>query len=134
MAKTKNGGNGKRSGVSWGAGLAAAAAAAAIGAYFLYGKNGPKNRKMVKAWTLKAKGEILEQMEKLESVSEEGYHRIVDGVAARYSKIGGVDKADLRALVADAKKHWSAMKRRIGTVRRGSPQAKKGVSARKKKA
>jgi hypothetical protein len=47
-----------------GAGIAAGVAAAALGAYFLYGsKDAKKNRAKVKGWMLKARGEVLEQLE-----------------------------------------------------------------------
>jgi flagellar basal body-associated protein FliL len=48
--------------VGIGLGLTAAAVTAA-GAYFLYGsKQAPQNRKKVKGWVLKAKGEVLEAL------------------------------------------------------------------------
>ena len=47
------------------------AAVAAVGAYFLYGsKDAPKNRKKVKSWALKAKGEVLEVLEKAEKIEQ----------------------------------------------------------------
>ena len=45
--------------VGAGVGLAAVAA----GAHFLYGKDGATNRKKVRGWALKAKGEMLEKLE-----------------------------------------------------------------------
>src|SRR3954468_14149215 len=89
-----------------GAALAAVAAAAA-GTYFLYGsKNAPKNRKMVKAWSLKAKGEILEKLEKLSDVNEAVYHKIVKEVADKYQTMKKIDKKDMMEFVDELKKHW----------------------------
>src|SRR4051812_38556819 len=48
--------------------------AAAIGAYYLYGhKDSKKHRAKVKSWMLKAKGEVLEELEKVQDVTESAY-------------------------------------------------------------
>jgi hypothetical protein len=44
-----------KSKVAVGAGLAAIAVAGVAGAYFLYGKDGAKNRKKVKSWAIMCK-------------------------------------------------------------------------------
>ncbi|KKW48138.1 MAG: hypothetical protein UY99_C0011G0001, partial [Parcubacteria group bacterium GW2011_GWA1_59_11] len=49
MAKKNAGGLSRKQAIGIGAGLAAAAVAAA-GAYFLYGKRGAQNRKKVRGW------------------------------------------------------------------------------------
>ena len=72
--------------VAVGAGLATLAAFAAAG-YFLYGKDGAKNKKKVRGWMLKAKGEILEGVEKLKDITEEQYAVVVDKVGAKYKAI-----------------------------------------------
>ena len=43
-------------------GLAGLAVAGLAGAYFLYGKNGAKNRKTIKAWSLRAKADVIEKL------------------------------------------------------------------------
>ncbi len=103
MAKKKEGGSGL--------GLALAAAAAA-GIYFLYGSNdAKKNRKAVKGWTLKAKGEVLEKLENLKGeLTEENYHKIVDSVTSKYKD----RKEDAEALVKDLKGHWKSIKKHVG--------------------
>jgi hypothetical protein len=93
-----------------GTGVAAAVAAAALGAYLLYGKNGTKNRKAVKGWMLKAKGEILEQMENAQTITESGYQDIVNKVISNYRGAKNVSAAELMALAADARKHWKTLK------------------------
>lgn len=96
--------------VATGVGLAAASVAAVAGGYMLYGsKDASKNRKKVKGWMLKAKGEILEKIESLENISEDKYHAIVDTVSQKYGAVKNVDGAELAALVSDAKKHWKVM-------------------------
>jgi len=98
-------------GVGIAAGIAALAAAAA-GTYFLYGsKNAAKNRKTVKGWMLKAKGEILSEMENMKDMSEGNYHKAIDTVAKKYKILKHVDKKDLDALVKELKSHWKHIKK-----------------------
>jgi hypothetical protein len=103
--------------VGIGMGLAAAAAAAAAGAYFLYGKNGPKNRKAVKGWMLKARGEVMEKMERLEKVSESKYREIVDTVIRGYKSAKKASPAELAAAAAELKSHWNSIKKTIMTAK-----------------
>ncbi len=103
--KKKSGGN-----AALGAGVAAAVAAAALGAYFLYGKDGQKNRRKVKGWMLKAKGEILERVEGLESVSQDAYEDIVKKVLAGYKGAKNVTSAEVLEMTNDARRHWQALR------------------------
>lgn len=115
--------------VGIGVGLAAAAAAAAAGAYFLYGKNGTKNRKAVKGWMLKARGEVMEKMEQMESVSEDKYRDIVDSVIRGYKSARKASPAELAAAAAELKGHWSSIKKTIKQV--SKPKARRRQSTRK---
>ena len=94
-------------------GLAAAAAAAAAGAYFLYGKNGAKNRKVVKGWMLKAKGEILDQMEKGKEMTEEAYNKVIDKVSQKYQAAKNIDRAEVDQMVKELKGHWGSIKKQL---------------------
>lgn len=94
-------------------GLAAVAAAAVAGGYFLYGKDGAKNRKTVKGWMLKAKGEVLEQLEKGKEVTEEVYHQVIDKVAQKYQTMKNIDLADLNGMVKELKGHWKSIKKQL---------------------
>ena len=108
-AEGKNGDNGSSTAkkVAIGAGIAALGAAAVAGTYFLYGsKNAAKNRKQVKAWAIKAKGDILERLEGLKEVNEEVYNRVVDEVSAQYKKAKNLTAADLVEFVDEVKGHW----------------------------
>jgi DNA-directed RNA polymerase subunit F len=99
--------------IAIGAGIAAAVAAVA-GAYFLYGaKDAAKNRKKVKAWSLKAKGEVLEKLEKLSDINEEIYHKIVDEVSAKYQKIKDIDQEDIENFVGELKSHWKKIEKEV---------------------
>lgn len=97
--------------VALGLGIVGLAAAGIAGAYFLYGKDGAKNRKKIKAWSLKAKGEVLEKIEKAKELSEEYYHTAIDAVAAKYAKSKDVTPEDIQAFAKDLKKHWKDIKK-----------------------
>jgi hypothetical protein len=96
-----------------GVGLAALAAAAA-GTYFLYGtKKGAKARKQIKGWMLKAKGEVLEKMEKMQEMNEQVYNKIVDEVKAGYKKVKSLDTKDVEAFGKEMKAHWKGIKQEM---------------------
>jgi len=88
-----------------GAGLGVAAVAA-LGAYFLYGKNGDRNRQKVTGWMLKLKGEVLEKVEEIKDLNEQEYYKIVDEISARYAKLEKVGAEELNHLSAELKDAW----------------------------
>jgi len=111
-----------------GLGLAIVAATAAAG-YFLYGsKNGAKNRAKIKGWSLKAKGEVLEHMEKLKDVSEDEYNKVLDKVGDKYAKVKNIDTDEVKAMIDDMRKHWKNIQKHI------EPKAKKVAKKTVKKA
>jgi len=112
--KNKNTGITTGEKVAVGAGIAALAAFAAAG-YFLYGKDGAKNRKKVRGWMLKAKGEVLEGVEKLKDVTEE-----------QYAAIKNIDPAEVEAMAKELRGHWKNIKKSI------SPAPKKKVAKKAK--
>lgn len=96
-----------------GTGLAAVVAAAA-GVYFLYGSKGAaKNRKKVKGWMLKAKGEVLEKLENLKEVNEEIYHKVIKQVSDKYQAAKSIDKKDVQEFVRELKSHWKSIAKEI---------------------
>lgn len=112
--------------VSIGATLTAAAVAAA-GAYFLYGsKSAAKNRKTVKSWALKAKAEVLEQLENAKQMSQEEYEQLIDGVSKVHSEIKKVSKGELADFKKEMKDNWKAIAKNV--VKQVAP-AKKAVQA-----
>jgi len=124
MAKKKDTGVSKTK-VGLGAGLVAAAAA---GAYFLFGTNeGKKTQKKLKGWMVQAKGEVMDKLEDMKDVSEEGYYAVVEKVAAKYGKLKKVEETEVQSLVKDLKKHWKSIKKAMTTE---SP--KKKVVTKKK--
>lgn len=87
--------------------------ALAAGAFFLYGKEGAKRQKKVKGWMLKAKGEILEQLEDMKDFNQASYDRIVDEVGSRYKKIKNIDPQEVLALISELKGHWHSIQKQI---------------------
>lgn len=110
-----------------GAGIAAGVAAAALGAYFLYGsKDAKKNRAKVKGWALKAKGEVLQELENMERVTEDSYERVVNNVIANYKGARNVSASELMALASDLRRHWKALKPMFQDGRRGAVHGGRG--------
>ena len=114
--------------VAIGAGLAALAVAGAAGAYYLYGKDGAKNRKKIKTWAIRAKADIIDKLEKAKVVSEDNYHMIVDGALTKYAKMKNVAPEELAALSKELKSHWKSIKAEL------TPKVKKAVKKMKKAA
>ncbi len=124
MAQKKSStGTGKK--LAIGLGIGAAVAAGIAGAYFLYGKDGAKNRKKIKSWTLKAKAEAMEKIEKLKDVSDDAYHNIIDTVAAKYGKMKDITPEEAALFVKEMKGHWKHIKSELGGTKK--PAAKKAV-------
>ena len=97
--------------------IGAGAAAITAAGYFFFGPNGPKNRKVMKGWMIKMKGDVVEKIEKVKDVTEDTYHNIVDTVAKSY--VGSGSKAEVEMLAKELKSHWKSI-------------SKKGVSKVKK--
>jgi acyl-homoserine lactone acylase PvdQ len=93
--------------------LGGLAAAAAAGAYFIYGnKEVQKKAKKVKGWALKAKGEVLEKMEKWKKdFNESDYQELVDKMAQKYQNMKDIDQAELQAFAKEMKSHWKNIKK-----------------------
>ena len=114
-----------------GIGLAAAAIATSAGAYFLYGKDGAKNRNKIKGWTLKAKGEILQELEHMKNVDEKTYHEIINTAASRYKILKNVNNEELFLLAKELKNYWQHIKR-ASTAKPKKKLAKKKKVVKKK--
>lgn len=115
--------SGSNFGVGLGAGLVVAAGL--VGAYLLYGKDGAKNRKAVKGWALKMKGEVLEKLETMKDVSEDSYNALVDTVAAKYYKVKSVDNTDVEMLAKKIKSGWKQFKKEYSAVTKKTVTKKK---------
>jgi len=106
--------------------LSAGVAAVAAAGYFLFGPDGKKNRKMIKGWSLKMKGEVLEKLEKAKEVSEPVYNEIIDTVSQKY--LSPENKKEVEKLAKELKKHWKA----ISANTKGN--SKNGTARRQNKA
>ncbi len=107
-------------------GVGATIAALGAAAYVLFGPDAKKNKKKIKGWAVKMKGEIIEKLEEAKEVSEPVYHNVVDKVSEKYSKLKNIDSKEVEEAVAEIKKHWKAM------VKDAKPKAKKKVVKAKK--
>ena len=105
--------------ISIGAGVAVLSAAS----YVLFGPNAKKNRKVIRGWAVKMKGEIIEKFENLKEVTEPVYHEIIDGIHSKYAKLKNIDPEELNKTVSEIKKHWKDLKKEI--------KVKKPVKAKK---
>ena len=119
-----------------GFGLTAAAITAA-GAYFLYGsKSATKNRKAVKGWMLKAKGEVLETLERAEEITEKEYKTLVETACGAYATVKNASVGELKDFKIEMLEHWEtlqkskALKAITGTA---TDAKKKVIKAVKKK-
>ncbi len=97
--------------VGIGFGLTAAAVTAA-GAYFLYGsKQATQNRKKVKGWMLKAKGEVLEALEKAEAITEEEYRTLVEAASGAYSTVKNATAGEVKDFKKEMNDHWAKLEK-----------------------
>ncbi|MFA6392744.1 MAG: hypothetical protein WCW54_01515 [Candidatus Paceibacterota bacterium] len=105
----------KKNGISAGKVIGIGATVAALGAaaYIMFGPNGKKNKKAIKGWAIKMKGEIIEKLEEAKEITEPVYHKIIDEVSLKYAKLKNIDKKDLENAVAEVKKHWKSMMKDI---------------------
>lgn len=103
------------------AGIAVGVAAVGAIAYLLFGPDGKKNQKVVKGWAIKMKGEVLEELEKLEEVSEPIYEKIIDKVGEKYKKLKNLDLEDVIKEIDSFKKDWKNIEKK------NKPKAKKVV-------
>lgn len=131
MASKKKNEAGLGTAIGLGVGLAALA-----GAYFLYGKDGAKNKKKIKSWMLKAKGDVLSKLEKMKDVSEEKYQGVVGEVVQKYGKMKDVDTGELEMLARDLQGHWKNIKKELDasaqSVKKAKPAIKKAAKDVKK--
>lgn len=92
-------------------GIGAGVAALSAAAYVLFGPEGKKNRKIIRGWSVKMKGEIIEKFENVKELTEPVYNQIVDNIQAKYAKLKNVDQEELTKVVGEIKKHWKTLKK-----------------------
>ncbi len=122
--------------VGIGIGLTAAAVAAA-GAYFLVGsKNAVQNRKKMKGWTLKAKGEVLEALESVKEITAEEYNQLVETAVSAYGTVKQASKGEIKDFKNEMLEHWKKLEKNkaVKKLINGKPVAKKAAKKVVKKA
>jgi len=101
-------------GLKTGLELVGLAAAAAAGAYYFFGSPKAKtHRKQVKAWSLKAKAEVMEKLEDLKEVSKPTYDKAVKEVTAKYKKIKKIAPKEIAALERELKSYWKHIEKEV---------------------
>lgn len=120
--------------VGIGFGLTAAAVTAA-GAYFLYGsKLSSQNRKKVKGWVLKAKGEVLEALEKAESITEEEYKALVETASGAYGTVKSATVGEVKDFKKEMNDHWVKLQKSKAVKKVLAPKPAAAKKAAPKKA
>lgn len=123
--------------VGIGLGLTAAAVAAA-GAYFLYGaKEATQNRKKVKGWVLKAKGDVLEALEKAEAITEKEYNELVETASKAYGTVKKATSGEVKDFKKEMHSHWMELQKskavkKVATPAKKAPAKAKKAPAKKK--
>lgn len=126
----------KKDGMSTGkvVAIGASVVALATASYYLFGPNGKSNRKELKGWMIKMKGEIVDKLEDAQDVTEDVYNKIVDTVASAYLKGGKAGAEEVSSFVNTLKKQWKSIAKSTTPKKKSAPSKKKAAkkSASKK--
>lgn len=106
-------------------GIAAGAVALSVAGYLLFGPNAKKNRKVIKSWTIKAKGELLEKIENMKEVTEDEYGKAVSNVMKKYEQLKTIAPEEITKLTEELNKHWKSIKRDHTPVKKPSKKIPK---------
>ncbi|MBI5221094.1 MAG: YtxH domain-containing protein [Candidatus Liptonbacteria bacterium] len=109
--------------VAAGLGVGLAVATAVVGAYFLHGKKGAKTRRQVKSWMLKARAEVMDQIEQAKSFNQRNYNQAIQAVAAKYSQLKNIDPREVDLLVKELRGHWRRISKHV--AKSGAPKARR---------
>jgi hypothetical protein len=130
MAKKRSVSGGKTRVAIVAGGIAAAGAAAA---YYLYGPEGKKHQKQVRAWAVTAKKEVAEGVKQMKVLNEVAYKRLVKEVGTKYAKVKKLDKKDVEAFAKELHGHWRGVRREWDKAKSAAEKAAKaGASTAKK--
>jgi hypothetical protein len=103
---------------------AASIAAAAVGAYWLYGaKNAAKHRKTAKSWMLKARAEVMEAVEKLEKVDKTAYYRMAEEAVKKHAQTVK-DSAAVALAIKEIKAAWPHIQKATKPVKKAVKKKK----------
>lgn len=108
---SKKGSLSTRQKVGIGVGLTATALAA-VGGYFFYGsKNAAQNRKKARSWMLRAKAEVLEELEKAKHITREEYENLIMRVVEGYRGAEGASTRELAEFASEMRDQWRDIER-----------------------
>lgn len=93
--------------------LAGLIASAVAGVIYLYDRNRQATEKQIRGWVLKAKGEIMDQVAQAETLTREGYERIVDEAVDRYADKQSELSANVQDVRNRLKSRWSEISHNI---------------------
>jgi hypothetical protein len=115
-------------------GAATAAAAAAAGAYWLYGaKDAAKHRKLAKSWMLRARAEVMDAVEKVSEIDKATYLDIVEKVVKTYSSTAGAQSKEIQQLLKDLRGSWAHIQQRPSVKKATKAVKRIGTKAKAKK-
>jgi hypothetical protein len=127
-----NGNNQQGMGVGAAAAGLGAALAAAAGAYWLYGaKDAAKNRRLARSWMLKARADVMDQVEKLQNIDRKQYMALVDSAVAAAAGAAAATKPEVARLTRDLKAAWAHMSETMSKARGPAKKSAKKSTAKK---
>jgi hypothetical protein len=86
--------------------VAAGALAAAIGGIYLFSHRPSKVPKNAKSWILRAKADVMEEIQKIPHVSRKAYLGTVRSVLKHYASLKDASKDELSGLRKDLENQW----------------------------
>ena len=98
-------------------GLATTAVVAIAGGYFLYGKDAKKNRNKARGWALKAKGEVLDGIEKAKELDKKDYEKMVARITSKYKKLKTTNVKEVEALARELKSQWNNIQKKVAQTK-----------------
>lgn len=108
--------------------VSAAVIAAGAAAYYLSDK---KRRDNAKKWMHKMKGDAVKKFGKMGDMSKDMYHEAIDKLAEKYKSVKDATPAEIAAMVADMKKQWSAVSKKMGAKKAAKKSPAKKPAAKK---
>jgi len=123
----------KMKAVEMGAGVAAGIAGALAGAYLLYARTNPRQKKRAKAWAMKARKAAGMEAKKLSSIGEHEYHRIVEKAMKHYGAMEHVGGAEIASAIRDAKSEWKHIKIQAKKATKSAPRRRSAKKSAKRK-
>jgi hypothetical protein len=86
--------------------MAGLLASAAAGAVYLYGKNKKRAQKRLRGWVLKVKGEVMDKIASVETLTRSQYNDFVDTAIAEYADKKRIAKPEVEKLRSQLKSRW----------------------------